>query len=134
MPAVEVREISIPTRSFRHAAKRWGTEGGRPVLALHGWLDSSATFDRLSPLLPSCDVVALDLLGHGLSDALPPGAVHHLVDRVVNVVEVLEALGWARAAIVGHSLGAIIASHLAGAFPALVSRLVLVEGIRGAEP
>lgn len=126
---MEPREIEIRTETFRYAARRWGRADGPPVLALHGWLDTAASFDLLAPHLGDFDLVALDLLGHGLSDPLPEGTVHHLVDRVVNVVEVLEALGWTNAAILGHSLGASIGCHLAGAFPSLVSRLVLIEGI-----
>lgn len=126
---MEPREIAISTTPFRHAAKRWGRPDGPPVLALHGWLDSAASFDLLAPRLADVDLVALDLLGHGFSEVLPPGTVHHLLDRVVDVVEVIEALGWERPAIVGHSLGAGIAAHLAGAFPSHVSRLVLIEGL-----
>ena len=43
-------------------AKVWGPENGRPVIAIHGWLDNCGTFDTLIPLLPKdLRVVAVDM-------------------------------------------------------------------------
>lgn len=33
-------------------AKVWGPPDGKPVIALHGWLDNAGAFDNLIPLLP----------------------------------------------------------------------------------
>ena len=61
------RRFALPGLTL--ASEIWGAEGGRPVLASHGWLDNAGTFASLAPLLPDCEIVALDLAGHGLSDA-----------------------------------------------------------------
>ncbi|MEM8768285.1 MAG: alpha/beta hydrolase, partial [Pseudomonadota bacterium] len=72
----------------RITAKRWGDPAGEPTLALHGWLDNAATFDRLAPLLPELNLVALDFAGHGLSDHRPPGVHYHSFTDIQDVMAV----------------------------------------------
>lgn len=110
------------------AARQWGAPGARPVIALHGWLDNAASFDRLAPLMTDCHVVALDSAGHGWSTARPPGGAYNLWQDVGEVLDVARELGWQRFHLVGHSRGAAIATLLAGSFPDAVDRLVLIEG------
>lgn len=97
------------------------------VLALHGWLDNAASFDALAAQLPGCEIVALDLAGHGRSGHRPPGAWYHYVDYLDEVVEVLDQLRWDRCVWLGHSLGGALLLLLAAALPHRVARLVLVE-------
>lgn len=122
-------EAVIDTPRLRLAARRWGRAGAAPVLALHGWLDNAASFDALAPLLDDVDLIALDLPGHGRSAHRPPGAWYHFVDNLSDVVAVLDVLGWPRATLLGHSMGAAIASVFAGALPERVDALWLIEGL-----
>ncbi len=126
---VEGREIEIKTAHFRYAAKRWGNDKGPHVLALHGWLDNAASFDSLAPLLPELDLVVLDFPGHGYSAHRPLGTKYHLLDYVADVINVADALNWERFILMGHSLGAGIASITAGALPDRIEKLVLIEGL-----
>ena len=120
------REFALPGLTL--AAQVWGRRGGVPVLALHGWLDNSSTFDLLAPLLPDCELVALDLAGHGRSGFRSPDAAYNIWEDVGDLLEVAEQLGWQRFNLLGHSRGAAIAMLFAGAYPQLTDRLVLVEG------
>ncbi len=122
-------ELTLRTPYLRFAARVWGPPDGLPVLALHGWLDNAASFDRLAPLLPGLRLVALDLPGHGLSDHRPPGIHYHFVDFVADVAAAADALGWDTFSLLGHSMGAGIASLLAGTLPERVVRLALIEGL-----
>jgi pimeloyl-ACP methyl ester carboxylesterase len=125
-PVEEVR-LSLP--HIELAAHLFGPEDGLPVIALHGWLDNANSFARLAPQLQGLRIVALDLAGHGHSDHRPPGASYALADYVHDVLQVAEQLGWSRFALLGHSLGAIIAVLLAGALPERVTRLALIDGV-----
>lgn len=122
-------EIKIHIPYLRLAARAWGPETGLPVLALHGWLDNAASFDHLAPLLPELRLIALDLPGHGLSNHRPPGVHYHFIDFIPDVIAAAEQLGWQRFALLGHSLGAGIASFVAAVIPQRISHLALIEGL-----
>ena len=122
------REIRLP--HLRLSAQVWGSDQSPPLLALHGWLDNAGSYARLAPLLAQrWQVIALELPGHGHSDHLPPGMQYHLVDYVRSVLGAIDALGLTRFHLMGHSLGAGIASMVAAAKPERIDRLVLIEGL-----
>jgi pimeloyl-ACP methyl ester carboxylesterase len=122
------RDVTLELPYVRLAAREWGPADGRPVLALHGWLDNSASFERLAPLLPDLRLVALDLAGHGRSQHRHPGVVFHFIDWAPEVVAVADSLGWTEFALLGHSMGAGISTLIAGIIPERVQKLVLLEG------
>jgi len=121
-------DLTIELPHLRLAAREWGPADGPPVLALHGWLDNAATFDRLAPLLPELHLVALDLAGHGRSQHRHPSVVHHFIDWAPEIAAVADQLGWESFELIGHSMGAGISTLVAGTFSDRVKRLVLLEG------
>ncbi|WP_343211208.1 alpha/beta hydrolase [Arenimonas sp.] len=124
-----LREISLASARGELAALRGGTPGGPPLLCLHGWLDNAASFLPLAPHLAQFDLVALDLPGHGASAHRAPGYDYAFADWVHDVLDAMDALGWAQADLLGHSMGGAIASAVAAAAPARVRRLALVEAL-----
>jgi len=121
-------DLLLELPHLRIAAREWGSPGDPPVLALHGWMDNAASFDRLAPLLPGLHIVALDLPGHGRSQHRHPEVVHHFIDWAPGVLEAAETLGWKEFSLIGHSMGAGISTLVAGTFPERIQRLVLLEG------
>ena len=126
---VEAEEFEIQTKHFRYAAKRWGNPENPPFLGLHGWLDNASTFDYLAPLLSQIHLVAIDFLGHGLSDHRPPGEMYHFIDMVPEVIDVADVLGWDKFSLLGHSMGAGVSTLVAGTLPSRISKVVLIEGL-----
>ncbi|CAL9592984.1 hypothetical protein SUDANB121_05295 [Nocardiopsis dassonvillei] len=95
-------------RSWRVAAYTWGT-GSRPVLLVHGW---GSRASRLAPLVRALTaaghtVVSWDAPGHGATGG-PAGTV---LDALA-VARLLQERHGDFAAVVGHSLGALFATHL----------------------
>ncbi|WIG54411.1 MAG: hypothetical protein OJF61_000197 [Rhodanobacteraceae bacterium] len=123
-------ELRVTTPFGELAALQWGDAGAPPLLALHGWLDNAASFAQLAPSLGARCVIALDLPGHGHSAHLPPG-VHRYnnLDQVDHVLDFADALQLEHFDLLGHSLGAGIASLTAAAAPARVGKLALIEGL-----
>ena len=108
---------------------RAGDGSGPRVLALHGWLDNAASFVPLAGELHGLDLVVPDLPGHGASDHLPRGTDYSFAGAVHSVLDIADALGWERFALLGHSMGAGIASLVAAACPGRVERLVAIEAL-----
>lgn len=124
-------EIRIQLPHLELAALAWGDPEGKPLLALHGWLDNAMTFVKLAPALAAAGyrVVALDFAGHGFSDWRPAGQTYLLLDNCFDVQAAVMALGWEKFTLVGHSMGAGVASLLAGAHPSVIEKLVLIDGV-----
>lgn len=124
----EPLELDLP--EVRVRALAWGPRDGRPVLALHGWLDNAASFTELAPRLCAAQplrVVALDLPGHGLSEH--KRGPYHFIDSVADALHAADALGWERFSLLGHSMGAGISTLVAGAMNERIEHCMLLEGI-----
>jgi pimeloyl-ACP methyl ester carboxylesterase len=126
-----MQEISLDLSFGPLAALEWGDPDAPPLLALHGWLDNAASFAALAPLLAKdFRVIAPDMPGHGRSAHLPQGvARYHVVDYVDHLLNAADALQLPRFRLLGHSLGAGVASLVAAAAPARIERLALIEGL-----
>ena len=128
-----MREVSLQVPGGRIAGLATGAVGGRRVLALHGWLDNAASFIPLAPHLAGLELVAPDLPGHGRSFHLAAGADYSFAGAVHTVLDIADALGWDTFSLLGHSMGAGIASLVAAGCPERVERLVAIE-VLGALP
>jgi len=105
------------------------SEGAPRVLALHGWLDNAASFVPLAAHLDGIELVAPDLPGHGASAHLPRGADYSFAGAMHAVLDIADALGWTRFALLGHSMGAGIASLVAAGSPGRIERFVAIEAL-----
>ncbi len=126
---MNLREVAFDVPLGRIAGLRGGASAAPKVLALHGWLDNAASFVPLAAHLPSMDLLMLDLPGHGRSAHLAPGADYTLAVTLNAVLDVVDSLGWGRFALLGHSMGAGIASLLAASLPQRIERLVAIEAL-----
>lgn len=124
-----LHEVGFDIPLGRIAALRGGNPEGPRVLALHGWLDNAASFAPLAEQLADLDLVMPDLPGHGHSAHLAPGAEYTLGVTVNALLDVADALGWEQFALLGHSMGAGIASILAASLPQRITRLVAIEAL-----
>ncbi|HBI22256.1 MAG TPA: hypothetical protein DDY37_06710 [Legionella sp.] len=98
-----------------------------PILALHGWLENSASFVPLCDLLSDYYVIAPDLPGHGYSPHLPPNIAYTLEAHALILLCALDQLGWGKFSILGHSIGAGIGTLLSAAVPEKVSHLIMID-------
>jgi Predicted hydrolases or acyltransferases (alpha/beta hydrolase superfamily) len=102
-----------------------GDSGGSPIIFLHGYTDSWFSFSRVLPLFEAdFYTLALDQRGHG--DSEHPLSGYAISNYAADVLALMDAKGFERATIVGHSMGSFIAQRIAINWPHRVSRLVLV--------
>ena len=135
------KEGSEPPRSSGNAT----TTTTRHILCLHGWLDNCRSFYQLAPALAQAGedyhVISLDLPGHGRSSHKsidgPPMVQTEMAFYVSEAIEELYSQGtWHGGSssgpplvtLIGHSLGAGIASLYASSFPEQIDQLVLLDG------
>ncbi|MGF1609627.1 MAG: alpha/beta fold hydrolase, partial [Kiloniellales bacterium] len=105
-----------------------GPPGAPPVLLLHGVGLDLGMWDALAPALAArWRVLRYDLLGHGRS-ADPPGA-RCLDDFLAQLDSLLDHQGFDQAALVGFSMGGIVARAYAASRPQRVSRLVVMNSV-----
>ena len=104
---------------------------GPPVVLLHGFTGSSASWVTLGESLDRFSTIAIDLPGHGRSSAPSDPARYALPRFAGDLAAVLDALHVDRASVLGYSLGARAALHFALAHPARVSALILESASPG---
>ena len=100
---------------------------GEPILLIHGWPLSSLTWRKVVPKLSgAARFIAPDLLGAGetLGD---PAQDHGLPVQAKLVEGFMDAIGLAKATVIGHDSGGTIARMVAISIPDRVSRLVLAD-------
>jgi pimeloyl-ACP methyl ester carboxylesterase len=101
-----------------------GDGRGVPLVLVHGLGGAAVNWVDVAPLLAERHrVLVPDLPGHGGSNPLPAAA--NLAGFADRVGVLAEREGMLPAAIVGHSLGAVVALRLALRRPEAVSSLVL---------
>lgn len=89
------------------------TGEGPPLMLLHGFTGSSGTWAPFAGRWPAFRTIAVDLIGHGLSDS-PPEPERYRMDRCVqDLVAVLDHLAVDRTAVLGYSMGGRVALHVA---------------------
>ncbi|PKI14258.1 alpha/beta fold hydrolase [Colwellia sp. 12G3] len=130
----EIDELSYQLGDLSLTALACGNKEHQPMLCLHGYLDNAASFLPLmqqtaqeSDLLHNRRIIALDWPGHGHSDHRSVGAHYHFFDYVSDLFALFELNNWQAIDIVAHSMGAMIASAFAAAFPEKVKSLTLID-------
>jgi pimeloyl-ACP methyl ester carboxylesterase len=118
-------DLALPGEGIRLAATRWPGDG-TPVVLLHGLASQRRFWNLVAPLLSGLPVVAIDQRGHGDSDRPEDGYDARTVAR--DLATAMDALGWSRAVVVGHSWGAMVAATFAAEHPHRTLTLVAIDG------
>ncbi len=110
--------------------ERWGS--GTPLVLLHGFTGSAQAWSPLRELLAMrFTLIAVDIVGHGLSDK-PAALDHYLMPRAAaDVVRAVELAGFSRCAWLGYSMGGRLALRVATDHPHAVERLALIGASAG---
>jgi pimeloyl-ACP methyl ester carboxylesterase len=99
---------------------------GVPVLCLHGLTRNGRDFSALARHLQAGrEVLAADLRGRGLSQWDPDPTRYQIHNYIQDVWSLLDSRAIARVAVIGTSLGALMAMVMAATRPAAVAAIVL---------
>jgi len=101
---------------------------GAPILLIHGvGMDAAIWQPQIVAMQDRFDLVAIDMLGHGASPLPPENA--GLSDFADQAIRLLDHLGLDRVAVVGHSMGALVAQEIALRAPSRVGSLVCLNAV-----
>jgi 2-hydroxy-6-oxonona-2,4-dienedioate hydrolase len=115
-----VDAAGVPTRTLRA-----GPDGAEAVVFLHGTSGHLEAFTRnIGPHAQRYDCHAIDMLGHGYTGK--PNKRYEIPDYVAHLLAYLDAVGVAKAHIVGESLGGWVGARLALDHPQRVASLQLL--------
>lgn len=98
------------------------------IVALHGWLDNAASFEKCSQSMPDFHWFSLDCAGHGKSDHRADGSFYHLWDYVLDTVQLIERLN-SKVWLLGHSMGASVAMLVAAVVPDKIHGLIMLDNL-----
>lgn len=125
---VKGRSVLHRLRGVDYHVTEWGDQGGRLLVFLHGWGDAGSTFQFVvDELKQDWFVVAPDWRGFGES-RLETNS-YWFPDYLADLDAILQIYSPnAAVRLLGHSMGANVASLYAGVMPERVTALVNVEG------
>lgn len=125
---------SVPVNDFELAILQAGPADAPPLLLIHGYTAAKEDFaDHLDGLARlGWHAVAPDLRGHGQSSKPDDPAAYSLRQFAADILELADALGWDRFTLLGHSMGGMVAQHVALAAPDRLDALVLMDTSHGA--
>lgn len=112
---------------LRLSALEWAAPGRPPLCFLHGGSAHAHWFDAVVPdFVGRYHILSLDQRGHGESEWSPAGeyATEHFAS---DLLEVMDAMGWKRMILAGHSMGGHNAMSFSGWHPARVSALAIID-------
>ena len=122
--AISLADVTLASGVRLHY-RHQGPSIGPAIVLLHGLSDSSLSFARVMPLLPSEQrVIAVDLRGHG--DSGRPDGEYRITAMADDVLQLMDALKVPSAVVVGHSMGSFVAQAMVERAPRRVSSLVLL--------
>ncbi|CAH0526680.1 alpha/beta hydrolase [Vibrio hippocampi] len=102
------------------------------LVFIHGWMDNLASFHPFQSLIAehgeNWRVIMLDLPGHGHSSHKSDSNYYHFFDYIDDLAQVLDKIQAVKPVLIGHSLGALIASCYSACFSESVAGLVQIEG------
>jgi len=125
-----VISISRDDRRFGYADTRLGQlhyaeqGAGPPILLLHQTPRSHDEFTELMPeLAASHRAIAMDMVGFGASAKMR--APHSIEQFAAGAIALLDALGIAHAAVLGHHTGGVVSVEIAATIPERIDGLIL---------
>ncbi|WP_422133914.1 alpha/beta fold hydrolase [Endozoicomonas sp. ALD040] len=126
---MEPRDIEISIGRMNFSGQEWGDPQGKPLIALHGWLDNAASFTPLAPFLKDVRLIAIDQAGHGRSSHRPDELDYSIWHYVEDLVGIADSLDLESFSLIGHSMGAIVSVMASAILGDRIEKAILLDGL-----
>lgn len=123
MPSIQINGLKF----------RYEDDGaGEPLIFLHGFTGQTASWSPIKKRVnASFRTIAIDLIGHGMTNAPSDIARYAFSQAIDDVAEIISRLQASHATWIGYSMGGRLALALALRYPKLVSTLILESASPG---
>lgn len=110
----------------------WNELGNETVVLLHGFTGSTKTWHEVATLLPATyRIIAVDLIGHGLTDSPDDVTYYSMAYQVELLHELFEELQVTSFHLIGYSMGGRVALSYAVRYPDELVSLILESATPG---
>ena len=112
-----------------------GNPDGRTILLIHGYTDTSRSFEKVMEELlekdPNLRLIAPDLRGHGESSMPTPSNSNafEISDITEDLLDFMKLKNISKVDLVGHSMGSVIAQEIALKHPKKVVSLTMIGAL-----
>ncbi|ARF18817.1 2-succinyl-6-hydroxy-2,4-cyclohexadiene-1-carboxylate synthase [Sporosarcina ureae] len=111
---------------------RYGNKQLPAVVLLHGFTGSTATWRKtIEALMTDYYVIAVDLIGHGKTEAPETMNRYKMEEQIKDLYEVLQKLEIEKTVVIGYSMGGRVALGFTVMYPEKVTSLVLESSSPG---
>ncbi|WP_233191557.1 2-succinyl-6-hydroxy-2,4-cyclohexadiene-1-carboxylate synthase [Sporosarcina sp. P18a] len=111
---------------------RYGNKQLPTIVMLHGFTGSTATWQQtIEVLAVDYHIVAVDLIGHGKTEAPETSTRYKMEEQVKDLYEILQKLEIKQPILLGYSMGGRVALGYTATYPEKVTGLILESSSPG---
>lgn len=124
--------MKLNVRGMQVNVQIWNEDAKETIVLLHGFTGSVQTWKPVVENLPtSIRTVAIDLIGHGKTDAPKEIKRYSMEEQIADLEYVFSKLQLTDFTLLGYSMGGRVALSYAVAFPHRIKRLMLESASPG---
>lgn len=121
----------VQARGINVNVQVWNDHLAETIVLLHGFTGTVRTWEKTASYLSDCRLVAIDLVGHGLTD-IPKDVSHYTMEEQIDILEdVFHQLDLNHVILIGYSLGGRVALSYTAKYPERIRQLILESASPG---
>lgn len=126
------RMATLNIRGIQVNVEIWNEQAKDVLVLLHGFTGSTKTWQRVIQLLPgTIKIVAIDLIGHGKTEAPNELSRYSMIEQVKDLEEIFTQLDLQNISLLGYSMGGRVALSYVARFPKRIKQLILESSSPG---
>lgn len=125
---------TLMIRGIKVNVKIWNEQAKDTLVLLHGFTGTMNTWEKVIEYLPdTIKIVAIDLIGHGKTEAPMDESRYTMIEQVKDLEEIFNQLDLQYFTLLGYSMGGRVALSYAARFPKRIKQLILESSSPGLE-
>lgn len=124
--------MMLSVQGLNYHIKVWNEHSTETIVLLHGFTGSVDTWSTVVSHLPnSMKIIAIDLVGHGKTDAPIDSSRYSMYEQIADLKAIFDQLSLNEFTLLGYSMGGRVALSYVCAYPEGVNKLILESSSPG---